>query len=152
MTQNHKYNLANKISLIILLGIFIWLLYYGFYQFFPFKIIQFEKSDINGIGQYKVLSKTVPQGGLLHYRVLLEKFSDKTATLSCNFQDGLLYRVAEFHSNLSIGEHDYVQVIDIPVGLPAGKYEYACIVTYELRTGRLVQYRFVTDTFEVIEK
>lgn len=152
MTSVNKYNLANSISLIILLGIFIWLVYYGFYQFYPFKILEYEKVDQNGVAQYEILDNEVVQGGLLYYRPKFEKFTNDAGRLNCNFKDGLLYRVPEIYSNLPKGTVDYVQSIPIPVGLPAGRYEYECLVTYELRTGRIIEYRFETDTFTVIEK
>lgn len=152
MKTTYKYNLANKISLLVLLGIFVYLLFFGYFQFYPFKILSFAETDVLGVGQYQVLNKTVQQGGLLYYRVNFEKYIDKTGRLTCNFQDGLSYRVPEFHSNLGIGKQDYTQVIDIPIGLPAGRYEYTCLITYEMMLGRLIQYRFSTDTFEVVER
>ncbi len=147
----NQRKVIDNLSMFVIVWTLGLLIIYGIITLYPFKIVRFKKVDPLGRGIYLVEDKTIEDGELLRYHVQFEKLSDRQGTLSCFFEDGILFRTPSTVSNQPKGTRDFIQAIEIPSTLPSGKYRYGCLVSYEMYFDRVVNYMFYTDEFEVIK-
>lgn len=144
--------LIDHLSLFVIIWTLVLLLFYGFLTLYPFKIVRFLHTDVEGNGMYKVIDTKVERGGLLRYQVRFEKLMNRQGVLNCFFEDGILFRVPTVISNNRVGKVDFIQAISVPDTLPLGEYRYSCLVTYTMFFDRDINYFFYTDKFEVVDE
>lgn len=142
-------DLLDYFSYLVLLLAFGIMIFYAYMSYYPFEILKFDKVDENGNGVYEVLTPEVKGGEILMYRSDFTKLMDIPATMQCAFEDGIIYQVSERANNNTVGDHNEVRAVDVPVSLVPETYRYTCRVIYKLTMGRTIEYNFYTEPFTV---
>jgi hypothetical protein len=142
-------NLADKISFLVIFLTIIFLLIYAYFQFYPFQVLKFANTNLDGTGYYEVLTKSVARGELLQYKSEFTKLIDLNGEVSCFFVDGVIFKEPTFRTSNPLGINNTVRAKLIPESLPTGTYRYSCEVFYELPMHRIIRYQFYTDIFQV---
>ena len=136
----------NKITQIIIWIIFVFLfsgiILITFVELYPFKVAEFQNP-------LKVENKVVKAGDFLVYNRSSNKYIEATATVSCEFDDDLIYRLPTRVSNIPIGDYDDKVQVQIPEDLPPSDYTYKCLIDYKLFGIRDVAIDMFTEQFTV---
>lgn len=146
-----KRNILDYFSYFVLLIAFGMMLYYAYMSYYPFEIIRFTNKDENGNGLYKILTPEVGRGDAIRYVSDFEKLMPIAGEMSCYFEDGIVYQLNERTNNNSVGNHDEIRQVDVPLSLQPEVYRYGCTVRYKLTMGRAIEYKFYTEPFTIIE-
>ncbi len=130
-------------SIATIISAIVFLVYFFYCLFFPFKAIDFN-------GKFTVDNKNLKPGETLYYNVDYCKYTDKPAHISKFLADGIYYPLPPTESNFEPGCHVIKRSMQIPGELPPGN-EYHLIVTttYHLNPFRDVSVTAQTENFNI---
>jgi len=135
------------ILLFVSLGIsFIFVLLVLFWVLFPYKPLSINNHP------YPVITKEVKKGDALLFKMDYCKYTDKKATVTRRFIDGLLYVMPDITAVNEAGCRKQLISEEIPQNLPAGEYIMDFYYTYKVNPIREVTVHAHTQKFQVIER
>lgn len=136
----HKVSWAIIIVAILLLGHFIWLLFY------PYNVIEVKQVP------FPVIEKTLKHGDRLEFVLDYCKYMNSPATIQSQFVDGVVVQLSQSITNVPTGCHNRIDnSVVIPKHLPIGKYVFRSVVNYKVNALRTIQYVYETEEFEIID-
>lgn len=138
----------NKTKTIILDSFLIFTVFFSFFLWFwylyPYKPLVIDKEPL------EVMNSPIKAGGLLYYEVNFTKNTDKRPVIYRRFVDGLIYNLPPSYPLNEPGTRTNITSVDIPKGLPAGKYTLESRTCYQMNPIREVCVEYSTEEFEVI--
>jgi len=141
-----KKELLDKVLIYFMITIWVLLIIATIICVYPFKIAEFE-NPLEVVNT----DKTVKAGDLLLFNRDSEKFMDISGTVSCSFEDDIIFNIPSRISNLPIGNYDSTTSVVVPKNLPPSEYQYKCTIVYKIFGFREVTVYMNTEYFKVIE-
>jgi hypothetical protein len=121
------------------------LLLVAFWMFYPYKTITQEPKPFKLVG-----SNVTTQGGVISYEYSYCKYTDKQATVSKQFVDGLTFQSEDIATVLDKGCGHVHRQINIPETLPPGEYKMRIIAVYDMNPLRQIEIVNETEEFKVL--
>lgn len=144
-----KYTkLINYLSFLTLLVAFGFLLIFGFWQFYPYKTIEFKNVPFPIFNE----NKTIEQGGVLVYKTEFCKYTDLEAKVARSFVDEVVYLVPTDVGVRPKGCGEVMVELTIPNTLPPATYKLVIDYTYEVNPIRTISIHEETESFLVVKK
>lgn len=99
-----------------------------------------------------VTNKELRAGDTVEVVLEYEKYFDGSCVVTRQFVDGTIYTMPSYTSNLPVGKHVRTDITtQIPNGLPPGRYHAEITLVYQFPPLRTINYRFVTEEFDVVK-
>jgi hypothetical protein len=138
--------IANCISYITLIAVFIFVCIVIYWSIYPYKPIVYQDKE------YPILNenKEATQGGILKYQVNYCKYTTIVPLVLKRYVDGIMYDTPYSRGVVTIGCHS--QVVDnlVPETLPPGKYHMDIVVDYKMNPIRNLIYNNKTEEFTIV--
>lgn len=115
-----------------------------FWWLYPYNPLEIEKPLV-------VLNedKIVSPGGILKYKCVFDKKTDKVPTINRRLVDGIYYQFPEVRPTNPVGHNNFVCTVEIPHSIPEGMYYLNTKACYQMNPIREVCVEYSTDKFEV---
>jgi hypothetical protein len=136
----------NFIAFSSIIVAFILLILFGFWEFYPYKVITFSDE------YFPVVNKVVPQGGQLQFISNNCKYMDLPAKTSRSLIDDIIYFLpTEVTIMPKTGCNSIVITIDIASTIPPGEYRLQNIYEYQVNPIRQISIIKKTDIFVIVK-
>ncbi len=135
----------NYLSFAILIGAFIFLLVFGYWAFYPYKVLEFKDP------KFPIVSKTVKSGESINFVTNYCKLLDFSSTTTRAFVDSVIYYTLPITSNIKLGCNSTVVNVPVPLALSPGKYYIQNVYEYKVNPIRTIVTTHFTEEFEVIK-
>ena len=140
-----KRQLLDKILICLLGMICLFLVVITIIGIYPFRVAEFENPL-----EVKNVDRTVKAGELLLFNRNSQKFINLPATVSCAFEDDIIYNIPTRISNLPVGDYDSTTSVVVPANLPPSDYQYTCTMVYTIFGFKEVTVYMYTEFFTVL--
>lgn len=137
-------NIFRYLSWLTLLLAFGLILLIGYWEVYPYKVIDFETP-------FNILTPEVKQGGYLQYEVKFCKYTSLNPYVVKYFVDAIIYAVPNIPATYKqIGCGTRTVQMYVPKALPVGQYKVQGIYTYKVNPLREIKVYTETELFTVI--
>jgi len=130
------------LTVFVIGGYILWALLY------PFKTVEIR--NLNENGKVPVITKEVPAGGYLKYKVAQYRHTDHTATIVRNLVNGANFPLSAQLSNAPTGYNEYIIELQIPESTDPGVYHVRVTTEFEFPLDRSVKIVYQTEDFRVV--
>jgi len=138
--------ILNILIALLLVSAEVLLLYAGYFLFYPFKPVTFNKD------RFAIENKEVKKGEILYYTADVCKNMEIATELSRSFNNEFVYLLPTTVSTRPVGCSVTKVAIPIPEELPTGDYYLRTRFTYRLNVLRTITVTHDTEGFKVTEK
>jgi len=133
------------ISWLAIVMAMIMMMILSFWEFYPYKIIEFKKRPFPIVNE-----QPVARGDIVAYKIDACKFTDVVPEMTVFFVDGIVYEVP-IKKKGGIGRGCAVTIIfiEVPKSLPVGTYSLKLIMHYKMNPFRTIEIINTTEKFVV---
>lgn len=115
-----------------------------YWSIYPYKIIEFRE------GNGTILNTSVKAGEIIKMRQTQCKYKSLYADINRQFVDTLVFQVNPVMTNRPVGCFDVIELVQVPISLPTGKYRIRTTISYHVNPIRHQTYQVLTNEFTVI--
>lgn len=119
-------------------------LYLIYLSFYPIKIVELTAPPV-------VEEAVVNPGDEVHIRMEFTKLRDYRSEIIWSLVNGEVYQIESGRTIRKPGEHVVLRTIDIPKIAHADTYHVEIDIEYTITPWRKINYKWLTNTFEVID-
>ena len=139
--------IINKISMAVLILVFVTMTYVIFMLFWPFQTIVVESPC-------KVITPVVKAGDRVYYEFNYKKLANRGTILSKQLVNNTIIFYPIEQSNIESGPGEILKIVSVcvPIYAPPGKYKLFVTAVYRISPIRNITKRWETEEFEVVKK
>lgn len=119
-------------------------LYLIYLSFYPIKIVDLKSAPIVQESQAK-------PGDHVHVQLEFDKLKDYRSNIIWSLVNGEVYQIESGRTVRQPGDHFIVRTLQIPEIVGADTYHVEIDIEYEITPWRKVNYKWVTNSFEVVD-
>ena len=136
-----KYKALTYLGLGVVITAWLLLIFIGYEMFYPFNPLE--------VNEFRIINHTYYQGGELLYFSSYCKYMPMSAKVMTSYNDGVIYPMESYRTNMNVGCGNVTNTIKIPQNLPAGKYTIYRTYEYRINGLRSIQVSVRSNEFEV---